>query len=203
MKLTKTPAALALTLLIAAAPAAIAKPGKMKSNGKSKKTAQTEAYRGSSAAAFDEQFMRFDRNTDGVITRDEFPSDPLRFDRLDQNRDGAITRGELQFALRDPNTIQDQVRALDRNGDGMISRSEFPGDTASFNQLDRNRDGVLSQSDRNAYQAGQSNQMRHRGMDKNRDGVITRSEWRGNDNSFRQQDRNRDGVLSGSEVRRQ
>ena len=44
-------------------------------------------------------------------------------------------------------------------------------------------------------------QMRFQGMDANNDGVITRSEWRGNDNSFRNQDWNGDGVLSGDEVR--
>ena len=38
-------------------------------------------------------------------------------------------------------------------------------------------------------------------MDTNGDGVITRSEWRGNDNSFRNQDWNGDGILSGDEVR--
>ena len=36
---------------------------------------------------------------------------------------------------------------------------------------------------------------------RNRDGVITRSEWRGNDVSFRNQDWNGDGILSGDEVR--
>ena len=44
-------------------------------------------------------------------------------------------------------------------------------------------------------------QMRFQGMDTNGDGVITRSEWRGNDNSFRNQDWNGDGILSGDEVR--
>jgi hypothetical protein len=46
-----------------------------------------------------------------------------------------------------------------------------------------------------------SAQMRFQGLDANRDGVITRSEWRGNDVSFRNQDWNGDGVLSGDEVR--
>jgi Ca2+-binding EF-hand superfamily protein len=42
---------------------------------------------------------------------------------------------------------------------------------------------------------------RVRGMDRDGDGVITRSEWRGNEQSFRNHDWNRDGVLSGEEVR--
>jgi Ca2+-binding EF-hand superfamily protein len=44
-------------------------------------------------------------------------------------------------------------------------------------------------------------QMRFQGMDTNGDGVITRSEWRGNNTSFRNQDWNGDGILSGDEVR--
>jgi PKD domain/EF hand len=44
-------------------------------------------------------------------------------------------------------------------------------------------------------------QLRFRGMDADNDGVITRSEWRGNDQSFRTHDWNDDGVLSGDEVR--
>jgi Ca2+-binding EF-hand superfamily protein len=38
-------------------------------------------------------------------------------------------------------------------------------------------------------------------MDRNNDGVVTRTEWRGNDRSFRNHDWNGDGVLSGDEVR--
>ena len=49
--------------------------------------------------------------------------------------------------------------------------------------------------------AAHAQQMRFQAMDTNRDGVITRSEWRGNDNSFRNQDWNGDGILSGEEVR--
>jgi hypothetical protein len=44
-------------------------------------------------------------------------------------------------------------------------------------------------------------QIRFRGMDRNNDGIITRSEWQGNDQSFRNQDWNGDGELSGEEVR--
>lgn len=44
-------------------------------------------------------------------------------------------------------------------------------------------------------------QMRFQGMDRNNDGVITRTEWQGNDRSFRNQDWNGDGVLSGDEIR--
>src|SRR5262245_6029099 len=39
-------------------------------------------------------------------------------------------------------------RPHDLNGDGVISRREWPGNNNSFRQLDRNHDGVLSRSDR-------------------------------------------------------
>ncbi len=51
------------------------------------------------------------------------------------------------------------------------------------------------------YAGSAQAQMRFRAMDTNNDGRITRSEWQGNDRSFRVQDWNGDGVLSGDEVR--
>jgi hypothetical protein len=54
----------------------------------------------------------------------------------------------------------------------------------------------------NSTASGATNRsMRFPNLDTNRDGVISRSEWRGNNNSFRVRDWNRDGVLSGDEVR--
>jgi Ca2+-binding EF-hand superfamily protein len=47
----------------------------------------------------------------------------------------------------------------------------------------------------------QRSNMRFQGLDTDGDGRITRSEWRGNDRSFRNHDWNNDGVLSGDEVR--
>lgn len=42
--------------------------------------------------------------------------------------------------------------------------------------------------------------MRFHGLDKDGDGRITRSEWNGNDTSFRQHDADSDGVLAGAEI---
>ena len=39
-------------------------------------------------------------------------------------------------------------RPHDNNGDGVVTRNEWPGNLNSFRQLDRNRDGVLSDADR-------------------------------------------------------
>jgi Ca2+-binding EF-hand superfamily protein len=156
----------------------------------------------SQRAQFDQQFARFDQNGDGLITRNEFPLDAAMFNQLDLNRDGLITRNEIEQAVPDQAALEQQVRAYDRNGDGRITRDEYPGDAATFNRLDRNHDGVLSDADRQGRGRGRGNaQMRFRGMDRNGDGVITRDEWRGNDQSFRQHDRNGDGIISGDELR--
>ena len=187
----KTTSAVALALLLAAAPSAFAI--------KQKPHARTAAWSALERAQFEQQFVRYDRNGDGVITRDEFPADVSLFERLDLNRDSRLTRGEIEQALPDRTALERQVRAYDRNGDGVITRDEFPGDAATFARLDHNHDGVLSAADRSAR--GKSQQMRFRGMDRNGDGVITRDEWRGNDESFRKHDRNGDGVLSGDELR--
>jgi hypothetical protein len=39
-------------------------------------------------------------------------------------------------------------RPQDLNGDGVISRKEWPGDDQSFRELDRDGDGMLSSRDR-------------------------------------------------------
>ena len=43
---------------------------------------------------------------------------------------------------------QNRLKAMDRNGDGSITRDEWTGDDASFQKHDRNGDGVISAADR-------------------------------------------------------
>lgn len=196
MNIKKLTTAAALVLAVGAVPM-MAKPVK---GAKGKKAERASEWNTSQRAQFEQQFSRYDRNRDGAITRSEFPADLALFNRLDLNRDGAVTRGEVEQAFPNRAAVENEVRAYDRNGDGMITRNEFPGDSNAFSRLDRNRDGVLTNADRNVRNT-ENGQMRFRGMDRNGDGVITRGEWRGNDNSFRQHDRNGDGILSGSELR--
>jgi Ca2+-binding EF-hand superfamily protein len=184
MKTTKTLTALALTLFVATAPAALAK------NDKAKKTAkQTDPQQ------YAQYWAQFDRNGNGVIELREFPADRASFDRFDTNRDGRLTQNEVRTRLTQRGTGEYELRQLDANRDGVLSRSEWRGDYTTFQRLDRNRDGVISDSDRGTVATTRFN-----GLDRNRDGVIARNEWRGNDISFRQQDRNRDGVLSANEM---
>jgi len=101
-----------------------------------------------------------------------------------------------------------RIIAMDKNGDGKVSRDEFTGVPANFDRLDANKDGFITRNElpgAAGAAAGAPNRamMRQRlqAMDKNNDGVITRAEWSGNDQSFREHDTNGDGILSGDEVR--
>jgi hypothetical protein len=46
-------------------------------------------------------------------------------------------------------TAIETCAACDRNHDGIITRSEWPGNDVSFRNHDRNRDGVISDRDQN------------------------------------------------------
>ena len=92
-------AAAALAMFIATAPAALA----------------TTASRD---AQFNSMFAQFDRNGDGLISREEFPGDGLQFAFADRNRNGMITRAEAK------RIFSYAFKRLDRNRDGVLSESE-------------------------------------------------------------------------------
>jgi hypothetical protein len=151
MSIGKTATAVALAMLVSAAPAAMAKNKKgSKSNANS-------------------VFSSYDRNGDGVITRAEFGGDVALFDRVDRNRDGRLSRSEAKNALNDRALVEQQMRGLDRNRDGVISRSEWNGNSTSFARLDRNGDGILSQADRTDRTRDRDDDGQHKRHGRNRD----------------------------------
>ena len=97
---------------------------------------------------FNHEFSQFDRNRDGVITQNEFPADPALFPRVDFNGDGAITLAEAKKAIRNRRLLRAELKRLDLNQDGRISRNEWRGDLAAFDHFDRNNDGVWTKLDR-------------------------------------------------------
>lgn len=105
--------------------------------------------------------------------------------------------------------------AMDRNGDQIISRSEWRGSDQSFRVHDWNNDGILSGDEvRTAASRAPDEDMdwtlddgefidwteqRFRELDHSRDGRLTRNEWHYPVDSFVRADRNRDGALTLSE----
>jgi hypothetical protein len=104
-----------------------------------------------------------------------------------------------------------RFRAMDRNGDGRITRAEWNGNDRSFRNHDWNNDGVLSgdeirpgavrERNQNATDDGFYNWTAagFRSLDANGDNRITRSEWEYDYELFVRADRNRDNVLSRAE----
>lgn len=100
-----------------------------------------------------------------------------------------------------------RFRGLDRDGDGMISRSEWRGNDRAFQVHDRNGDGMLSGDEvrvaRDDYDADEfdaSNDHRFDYLDVNGNGRVEHSEWDGSDEAFESFDRNNDNRLSRQEL---
>jgi Ca2+-binding EF-hand superfamily protein len=98
------------------------------------------------------------------------------------------------------NPYLERFKELDRNGDGFVTRAEWPLAPASFDTVDRNKDGRLSPEELLT-----PNVLRREGMgqfaslDTNGDGVLTRDEWQRGGAGYgrlEQLDRNRDGRIS-------
>jgi Ca2+-binding EF-hand superfamily protein len=112
-----------------------------------------------------------------------------------------------------------RFQGMDRNNDGVISRTEWRGSDTSFRQHDWNQDGVLSGDEvrPNARAKGRTSATREFGspydeypfdewtpegfseLDHNRDNRITSDEWHFDRDSFRRADHNRDNVISRAE----
>jgi Ca2+-binding EF-hand superfamily protein len=111
--------------------------------------------------------MAFDRNSDGKLARAEVPERfQGLFERADADKDGALTKDELKQSATATATqenggrrggdgresggrgrggpVDPLVRALDRDGDGVVSGPEISAAPEALKILDANGDGQLS-----------------------------------------------------------
>jgi Ca2+-binding EF-hand superfamily protein len=126
------------------------------------------------------------------------------FDLVDTNSDGRLGVRELRQMVK-------LVDALDRDGDGQISRGEIPHKyrmdvqrgPANSNQLGRQvvvlRQMGMSEPRPPERTAGPR---WFRKMDRNRDGDVSRREFLGTDEQFRRLDTDGDGLISVEEAER-
>jgi Ca2+-binding EF-hand superfamily protein len=127
-------------------------------------------------------------------------------------------------ALTAISAVAQNYDRMDRNGDGVITRSEWRGDMNEFRDRDWNRDGVLSgdeitgndsrsnpryndsrANDSNRYGEGTRNRSNSGSgamgkLDKNGSGVVEGYEWPYNARTFHQLDTNGDSVLEQNEL---
>jgi Ca2+-binding EF-hand superfamily protein len=120
--------------------------------------ASAPAFASANAAAVLERMAGADSNRDGNITRAELTRyRAASFSRLDRNSDGVLTRDDIPAiaARLNPDLDFDRLMAqFDGNDDRRVSRDEFVnGPTAYFDRADTNNDNILSQAERSAAMA--------------------------------------------------
>jgi Ca2+-binding EF-hand superfamily protein len=113
---------------------------------------------GGDAKSRDDKFRAWDKDGDGSISHGEYPGHPGNFRALDTNNDGVLSVDEFRHragggapagsGAPDPAGSRDEdFRRLDADGDGGITRKEWPGRPSGFDAMDANGDGVLSRDE--------------------------------------------------------
>jgi Ca2+-binding EF-hand superfamily protein len=107
-------------------------------------------------------FSKFDKNSDGRISRDEAREGTDRmFNDIDTNKDGFISKEEMQahhkimhdeFREGMREKMRDHWKSADKDGDGFLSRAEVEAAhmkrlSRDFDKLDTNKDGKLSEDE--------------------------------------------------------
>lgn len=97
-----------------------------------------------------ETLFSFDANKDGKLSKSELPERMQGiFARADTNNDGFLTREEVNAATasqeRRGGPPQDPIfRAIDTDGDGVLSAAEIANAPAALKTLDKDGDGQLT-----------------------------------------------------------
>jgi Ca2+-binding EF-hand superfamily protein len=165
----------------------------------------------------------FDKNKDGLIQKEEYPGDQVKFRAFDKNKDGALSLeevtamaeeeiAEIRKKMKNPNRY-DFLVLFDSDKDNNVSLDEYDGPMDVFKKFDKDGDGVVTYDE--LYPEKMAERMKKyeetaprpedltilETMDKNKDGKVERSEFKGTDDAWKRLDRNGDGVITIADAR--
>ncbi|MDL2355922.1 MAG: hypothetical protein QFF03_11760 [Pseudomonadota bacterium] len=110
------------------------------------------------AGPVDKEFAKMDANKDGKISAAEHAAGAkAMFEKMDANKDGKVTAAEMTAAHhavtghaagKGDMSSEDKIKAVDANGDGILTAEEHAAASASmFAKMDADKDGFLSKSE--------------------------------------------------------
>ncbi len=143
-------------------------------------------------------FTSLDHNRDGRLSANEWHFDLETFRRVDANSNDSISLQEFLGEGID-DVRDDSFDNMDWNNNGRVERTEWFGGATEFNRLDRNRDGVLTRFEVVGSTASLDTYDQFQNLDYDRNGSLSRAEWHWSNATFASRDRNRDGMLSRQE----
>jgi len=168
---------------------------------------------GRPGGGFMERLKAADKNADGMLDRQEAASLPFiskNFDAIDADKNGYITLEELRAfhqAHRGGHGHHGGLKALDKDGDGKISREEAaaaPRLAQNFDKIDTNHDGFLTRDELAAARKAM-HQAHWAKIDTDGDGKISRAEAQANAprlaEHFDAVDTDKDGFVSPEELK--
>lgn len=165
----------------------------------------------------------FDKNKDGLIQKDEYPGDQVKFRKYDRNKDAALAADEILAMAEDeiadirrkmesPNRY-DFLVIFDADKDNDVGLDEYDGPMESFKKYDKDGDGVVTYDElypeRMAERMKKAEETGPRPedlsiiemLDKNQDGKVSRDEFKGTEDAWKRLDRNGDGLISITDAR--
>ena len=101
------------------------------------------------------------------------------------------------------NDLEVQFVQFDADSDGFVALSEWTGGSETFDDLDRDGDAVITRTEffTRATTRVKSREESFRDLDADRDGLLSASEWKWGEQTLSVLDRNGDGFLSRREFR--